>query len=129
MSFKKIENKFSDSREISGFWTRKEGESITGKVTKLVDTVNVKYPFFLVELTESGATINHEDKEVPGIKGQLIAVMASAGLKPLNELVGQVVRVTATGSRAVTFKDERGRKKPGTMLTFDIEVDEEAPPF
>jgi hypothetical protein len=126
MAFKKLVKTFSVNPEkISGFWTRKKGESITGKVTKLVDTVNVKYPFFLVELTESGCTINHEDHETPGIKGQLIGIMASAAIKPLIELTGHVVRITATGNRPVMFKDERGCKKASEMLTFDIEVDEE----
>lgn len=125
MGFKKLTNDFGDTKEICGFWARIDGETLTGKVTKLVDTVNVKYPFYLVELSENGGTITHEDKEHTGTKGELVAIMASVALKPLGEHMGQLVRVAATGVKAVTFKDERGRKKPVNMRTFDIEVEDD----
>ena len=124
MAFKKVEHNFGDRKEISGFWSRLQGEAIIGKVESLVDTVNVKYPFYLIELTVDGGTVIHDDKTTQGKRGQLVGVMAGAALRPLEKLIGKIVRITSIGDKEITFKDEKGRRKPGIMKDFDIEVDE-----
>jgi hypothetical protein len=123
MAFKKIERSFGNNKEISGFWSRLQGEAIVGKVTTLVDTINVKYPFYLIELTEDCGTIIHGDQKVKGKTGMLVGVSAGCALRPLEKLIGQKVRITSTGDKEITFKDEKGRRKPGIMHDFDIEVD------
>jgi len=133
MAFKKIENPNFNNEEIAGFWTRVEGEVIIGNVVKLVESLNVKWPFLLIKLTEDGGTIIHEEETTDAKSGMLIGILSSKALEPLSEMEGELVRITSNGEMPITVKDPTtGRKTPGKFRAYTIEVDESAtepPPF
>jgi hypothetical protein len=132
MAFRKIGKQFSDEK-IAGFWTRQEGQAIEGTLVSFVDTVNVKYPFWLIRTSANGVEIVSQDsndgKPYFASFGSLVGLMDSAALKPLHEVkTGATVRIEAKGEKPCEYTDDRGRKVPGKLRLFDVYVDEEEPP-
>ena len=124
MAFKTLPTKTFSDDQIAGFWTRKQGESITGLLSKRVpnDKGKEARPFYLVKLTVDGGTVASEEKETPGVKGDLIGVAESYALRELANHIGALIRLTAIEP----VKNPHGGNP---MHQFVIEIDDEPAPF
>ena len=117
--------------DIAGFWTRNQGESLTGKLTKFVpnDKAGPKKakPFFIFEITVPGKTtmvVTEEGKKevTRQVKaGEYVGVSANWSIRSVVDNVadlGKTMRLTVTG----TAPNPNGGKD---MILIDVEVDED----
>lgn len=120
----------SSNVELSGFWNRKIGEVLTGKLLKFVPNDKVKNkprPFFVLEAEKPNkgevATINVDGQKesVPVKGGEFVGVASNWSLTSQLDKemdVGKRIRITVDGTKPSPHDD----KKVMTLVT--VEVDE-----
>jgi hypothetical protein len=126
--------------DLAGFWTRTQGETLTGRLVKFVpnnkDAKHVR-PFFIVQVTVAGPTISVADEapkkgkkvtrdERAAEVGEYVGVAANYALTSTLDISkdgGKVCRLTISG----TAPNPNG---PVPMILIDVEVDDdESAPF
>jgi len=120
--------------DMSGFWMRPMGETLTGRLIKFVpnnkDPKHVR-PFFIFQLTVAGVSLSVEEEVTKkGKKGDRTTQLGEVGdyvgaaanyaltstLDPVKD-IGKICRLTVTG----TAPNPNG---PVPMTLIDVEVDE-----
>jgi hypothetical protein len=125
--------------DLAGFWTRKQGETLTGRLVKFVpnakDPKHVR-PFFIFQVTDAGPTISVADEapkkgkkptrsERAAEVGEYVGVAANYALTSTldaSQDEGKVCRLTVNG----TAPNPNG---PVPMILIDVEVVDESTPF